>query len=139
MILINGNKNIEIQIDSYEFPYDQQAQAYDNNWLNIKVIWEDEVMRQEGIDPCMTTQEFKQMILDLQDVVQSKTEAYTSSFTEPNLSIKVRPYEHGFAFYLSFLKKNLNDPFVFVKQMEKDELELLIQDFKKQMELFPIR
>ena len=37
MKLIQGDKRIEITIDSYEFPYDEHGFYEDNKWLNVAV------------------------------------------------------------------------------------------------------
>lgn len=139
MKLINEQKNIEIIMESYEFPYDKDGQIEDNNWINVKVIWEDEVIKQEGITPCLLTWELTDLIQSLSDYCVSKTSSYASEFLEPNLVVRVQPLEEDIAFYMSFLFPNHNEPFIFVKRMKKEELLSFIDDLKKQSKNFPKR
>ena len=54
MKLQNNEKRMEIRIDSYEFPYDENSIYEDNNWLNVALEWEDEVVIENAISPCLT-------------------------------------------------------------------------------------
>lgn len=139
MKIENGNKNFELCIDSYEFPFDKKAMVEDNNWLNIKLVWEDDVLLQEGIVPCLTTYEVNALLDGMHSVLNQTKQDYESKFMEPNLNIRIRQHEGAFAFYMSFLMKHHNDPFVFVKYMEYDELHAFIMDLESQMKKFSVR
>lgn len=139
MIISEYKKQLEIVIDSYEFPYDKKGLKKDNNWLNIKVIWEDEIVRIEGVVPCLTTMELMRLIEEMETFIQDQEDYYESHFLEPNFKIKLKKCDGTYALYCSFLFKNENEPYVLVKQMMVDELQEMIQEFKMMSEKFPIR
>lgn len=139
MIISEYKKQLEIQVDSYEFPYDKKGKKEDNNWLNIKAIWEDEIVRIEGIVPCLTTMELMCLIEEMETFIQYQEDYYESHFLEPNLTIKLKKCDDAYAFYGSFLFKNENEPYILVKQMILDEVQEMIQEFKAMLEKFPIR
>ncbi|MCI8272062.1 MAG: hypothetical protein HFG16_07110 [Erysipelotrichaceae bacterium] len=139
MEIVQGEKRIEVNIDSYEFPYDEKGMKDDNNWLNVKVFWEDEVVRKEGIVPCLLTEELKEITEDIEDFLTNGEESYASDLREKNLVIKMKTYQEDIAFYISFLFKNENEPYVLVKQMKKEEITEILHDLKQQMYKFPIR
>lgn len=139
MKLKTQQKNIEIIMDSYEFPYDKDGQTEDNNWMNVKVICEDEIVKEEGISPCLLTWELTALIDSLQEYIDGKITSYTSDFIEPNLVIRLQPMEEDTACYISFLLPHHNDPFVFVKRMVKDELVEVVNNFKMQSKNFSKR
>lgn len=139
MEIVQGEKRIEVNIDSYEFPYDEKGMKDDNNWLNVKVFWEDEVVRKEGIVPCLLTEELKEITEGIEDFLTNGEESYASDLREKNLVIKMKMYQEDIAFYISFLFKNENEPYVLVKQMKKEEITEILHDLKQQMYKFPIR
>lgn len=140
MKLSTEQKNINILIDSYEFPYHKTNTEEDNNWLNIKAICEDEVLIEEGIQPCLMTFELTDLLLSLQAVASAKQKEFESDFVEDILQIKVKPHEDGIALYISFLlPHHYDNPFVFVKRMTLLQLQDWINDLQEQAEKFPPR
>ena len=89
--------------ESQECPYAEKGMKDDNNWLNVKVFWEDEVVRKEGIVPCLLTEELKEITEDIEDFLTNGEESYASDLREKNLVIKMKTYQEDIAFYISFL------------------------------------
>lgn len=136
MKISNGEKSIEIRMDSYEFPFHETTTFHDNNWLNVKAICEDEVLVEEGVSACLLSQELVSMYDGLTQVLMGSS--YQSDFIEHDLFIKANPNEKGFEVTISF---HLPNAFVFEVNafMTKKQFEEMVSDVKAMSECFPIR
>lgn len=136
MKLTYGAYRMELQIDSYEFPYYEHNTYEDNNWLNVRVQWEDDVIMEEGISPSMTTKE-------LQDLYQGLSKAlagncYASSFQEPDLSIVVEPKDTKIRFYMAYTKPGRTTLSIDAL-ITKAQLDAMISDVHAMCIAFPQR
>lgn len=136
MKIANDEKRMEIIIDSYEFPYHETNHDADNNWLNVKVICEDEVLVEEGIDSCLSTQELVDMRNGLSKALLDVP--YESDFMEPSLYIKALPHEDVVDMMISF---HLPNRYVFAvfTTISKQELDAMVSELSSLCKAFPIR
>lgn len=136
MNIVNGEFRIDISIDSYEFPYHETNEYHDNNWLNVKAICEDDVVMDEGIEPCLLTSELVDLYHGLSKVL--KKQSYHSNFLEPNLKIDVEVKEEQIIFSISFQRKQ-KEQFHVEAVYSMKQLDELINDVKAMVDNYPIR
>lgn len=136
MKLENDEKRIEITIDSYEFPYHETNDVYDNNWLNVKAVCEDEVLVDEGIDPCLLTDELRELRDGLSHALMQKE--YVSSFIEPTLHIEAKPQGEQIWIRISFALPNRN-VFEVESIISKSQLDEMVSDVSEMVNAFPKR
>lgn len=136
MKLQNDEKHIEISIDSYEFPYDENSIYEDNNWLNVAVAWEDEVVIENAISPCLTCMELQDLCRGLSGALIGS--AYTSAFSEPDLTIKAIPRDAHIAMEITYAKPG-HQRFAIHSDVSKTELDEMISDVHEMCRRFPIR
>lgn len=136
MKLTDGIKRIEFRIDSYEFPYDQHSIYEDNNWLNVYVEWEDDVLMENGVSPCLLTSELKQLCDGCSKALIGQP--YQSSFLEPNLNMAITPKEDLFYVKLSFAMPGRNR-FEVACTVTKAIIDEFVSDLHAQCILFPER
>lgn len=136
MKLANDEKSIEISIDSYEFPYHETNNDYDNNWLNVKAVCEDEVLVEEGIEPCLLTSELQSLLKGLSKALVDVP--YTSAFTEPGFVVTAVPKGDVVDMMISFYLPN-RYAFEVSSTITKRELDAMVSDVKAMCEAFPVR
>ncbi len=136
MKLQNDEKYIEIRMDSYEFPYDENSIYEDNNWLNVAVAWEDEVVIENAVSPCLTCMELQDLCKGLSGALVGR--AYTSSFIEPDLTIQAIPNGNHIAMEITYAKPGHNR-FVMKSDVTKAQLDEMVSDVHDMCLSFPIR
>lgn len=102
MNITDGIKRISFHIDSYEFPYHEHNTYEDNNWLNVYVEWEDDVVMENGITPSLLTSELKQLWEGCSKALVGVS--YKSNFLEPELHISLEPKEEVIQVICSYEK-----------------------------------
>lgn len=136
MKLENDEKRIEIIIDSYEFPYHETNDDHDNNWLNVKAVYEDEVLVDECIEACLLTWELPKLRDGLSHALVGK--AYTSSFMEEILKIEVTPAQEQSRMRICFAPA-YRSSFEVEGIISKHELDAMVSDVGTMIKAFPIR
>lgn len=136
MKLQNDEKRIEIRIDSYEFPYDENSIYDDNNWLNVEVEWEDDVLLENAISPCLTCMELADLCTGLGGVLLGKP--YTSAFTEPDLTITAKPLQERVMMEITYAKPG-HHRFFISAEITKAQLDEMISDVHDMCRQFTIR
>ena len=136
MKLIQQDKRFELSIDSYEFPFDENGFAEDNNWLNVVVEWEDEVLCEQAMSPCLSTSELQELCKGLGRVLLQDT--YTSSFAEPDLTVQGQPLGDNVQIQVSYAKKG-RSRFYMDAIITKEELDHIVSDLHEMCKQFPTR
>ncbi len=136
MKLIQADKRFELHIDSYEFPYDENGANEDNNWLNVAVEWEDEVLVENAVSPCLLTSELEDLIRGLGKVLLN--ECYQSAFLEPDLEVSAMPVQEQVQLAISYAKKG-RSRFYMDALISKQELDEIISDLHEMSMRFPQR
>lgn len=136
MKLIQGDKRIEITIDSYEFPYDEHGFYEDNNWLNVAVEWEDEVLQEKAVSPCLLSDELEQLYQGLGNVLLGKD--YEASFIEPDLTLCAKWENQELHMHVSYAKKG-RSRFYIDAVITLAQLDEMISDLHAQYCRFPKR
>lgn len=98
MLFQNGSFFLKLEVMGYEFP-DLIDQAWDSDWLNIKLKIGSPFGNWEAVEPCMTTFEMQELVEWLQDVIKNwsiftkfdrlEIES-TKAFLEPNLGFHLQ-------------------------------------------------
>lgn len=136
MKLENDEKSIILTIDSYEFPYHETNDVYDNNWLNVKAVCEDEVLIDEGIDACLLTDELRELRDGLSHVLVNQE--YHSSFTEPTLQVSAKPQGEQIWMRIAFALPNRH-LFEVESIVSKAQLDAMVSDLSAMVKAFPKR
>lgn len=136
MKLTYGAYQIELTIDSYEFPYDRYGDYHDNNWLNVHVRWEDDVIEEEGISSCLMTTELLELHKGLSQALLGTP--YDSEFLEPDLEIHVHPKQEGIDVDIAYTRPGRNT-LPFHAQITQDQLDRLISEVHELCIAFPER
>ena len=136
MKLQNNEKRMEIRIDSYEFPYDENSIYEDNNWLNVALEWEDEVVIENAISPCLTCMELQELCSGLSGALLGQP--YISSFIEPDLTVRVKPHGERITVEITYAKPGHNR-FAIQSDITKAQLDEMVSDVHEMCCRFPIR
>lgn len=136
MKLIQDDKRFELRIDSYEFPFDENGLDEDNNWLNVAVEWEDEVLVENAVSPCLLTSELADLIKGLGSVLLG--ENYQSAFLEPDLEIAAASMRDQVEMKISYAKKG-RSRFYMEALITKAKLDELISELHEMALRFPVR
>lgn len=136
MKLQNEEKRIEIRIDSYEFPYDENSIYDDNNWLNVAVEWEDEVLVEQAVSPCLTCHELKDLCAGLSGALVGRP--YTSAFIEPDLTVSAQPHADLITMEITYAKPG-HQRFALRTEINREQLDQMVSDVHGMCTQFPIR
>lgn len=136
MKLVLGEKQLELTIDSYEFPYYQYNTYEDNNWLNVHVEWEDDVVREDGTTPCLTTSELNQLYEGLGKVLMGTD--YHSDFLEPDLDIHLTCRQEQIQVEFTYTKPG-RTPFHMEGAITKMQLDHMVSELHELCVSFPER
>lgn len=131
----NGEYSLEISIDSYEFPYHETNDFYDNNWLNVRIVCEDDVLEESIVEPCLLSSELADLGQGLSKVLLYQD--YIADFLEPILEMQfIWKQEHLHVLIVAHLA---NRDFKVEKQMNIKDIDALVSEVKQSVIIYGIR
>ena len=105
MIFTENNKRLSFIICGYQYPqHNVLKNEYDcdANWLNCEFKFFENDNEKTCVDPCLTTGELSEFIIELSYVIDGQKTSYVSNFMEPYLEINVERLENKISFKIQF-------------------------------------
>ena len=144
IVITNGQKQMTISIDSYQYKY-MKSKAdefdYDANWLDVAVSYYDGEKEHKDLDPCLLTTELVELAEELEKVVAGEEDSYVSDFLEPYLKIVYARDVDRIAVIAHFVYDTEGPwkTWKITQFMQQTEAKALLEELKAMSAKYPVR
>jgi hypothetical protein len=141
VVFTENNKTLKLSIDGYEFPLESSTNAFDANWLTVKLEYILDGETQTYTDNCLLAGKLEFLTEKIAAVVENKKTGLAADFMEPNLKFAITQVGDIYTVQIRYVYDTPSEckDICISQDMNKEELKKLNAELKSLSSQFPVR
>jgi hypothetical protein len=141
VVFTENNKTLKLSVVGYEFSLESSTNAFDANWLTVKLEYVLDGEAQIYTDNCLLASELELLTEKIAAIVEDKEMGLAADFMEPNLKFAITQVGDIYTVQIRYVYDTPSEykDICISQDMNKEELKKLNAELKSIIRQFPVR